>query len=147
MRNSTHNTNGFSLIEVLVVIVIITILASIVMVNVLNKPGEARVAAARMQLKQVQEAVHLYKLQQSRFPTVQQGLVALVAPPSIEPVPQSYPVGGYLDSPDLPQDPWGNEFVYLIPGRRNEPFEIISYGRDGEPGGDGEDADLSSSGP
>jgi general secretion pathway protein G len=145
MRSYTHRSRGFTLVEVLVVIVIITILASIVMVNVLNKPGEARVAAARVQIQQVRSAVELYKLQQARFPTIQQGLAALVARPTLEPVPPSYPEGGYLSTPDLPRDPWGHDFVYLVPGRRNEPFEIISYGRDGEPGGEGEDADLSSS--
>jgi general secretion pathway protein G len=141
----SHKKAGFTLTEILVVIVIITILVSIVGVNVLNKPGEARVAAARLQLKTLQSAVRLYQTEQGRLPTQEQGLVALVAPSPIEPVPNRYPQGGYLDTLSLPNDPWGYEYLYLVPGRRGEPFEIFSYGRDGEPGGEAEDADLSSS--
>lgn len=144
---ATARQDGFTLIEILVVIVIITILASIVTVNVLRKPGEARVAAARMQLGQIKSALQLYRMEQSRVPTESQGLRALVAPAEEGPLPRNFPAGGYLDSPNLPTDPWGGEFIYLVPGRQGEPFEIISYGRDGEPGGDGEDADLSSSSP
>jgi general secretion pathway protein G len=141
---STRSRGGFTLLEILVVIMIITILASIVSVNVLRKPGEARVSAAKMQVKQLQTAVQLYRTEQGRIPTQEQGLEALVSKPTIEPVPQRYPEDGYLDSRKLPADPWKNDFVYLVPGRRGEPFEIISYGGDGEPGGDGEAADLSS---
>jgi general secretion pathway protein G len=136
---------GFTLIEILVVIMIITILASIVSVNVLRKPGEARVSAARMQIRQMQTAVQLYKTEQGRLPTQEQGLEALVARPTIDPAPPRYPEEGYLESRNLPKDPWKNDYVYLAPGRQGEPFEIISYGGDGEPGGEGEAADLSSS--
>lgn len=137
--------SGFTLIEILVVIMIITILASIVSVNVLRKPGEARVSAARLQIRQLQTAVQLYKTEQGRLPTQEQGLEALVAKPTLDPVPARYPDEGYLESRTLPKDPWKNDYVYLAPGRQGEPFEILSYGSDGEPGGDGEAADLSSS--
>jgi general secretion pathway protein G len=135
---------GFTLLEILVVIMIITILASIVSVNVLRKPGEARVSAARMQIKQLQTAVQLYRTEQGRIPTQEQGLEALVAKPATDPIPQRYPEEGYLDSRKLPVDPWKNDYVYLAPGRAGESFEIISYGSDGEPAGDGDAADLSS---
>lgn len=136
---------GFTLIEILVVILIITILASIVSVNVLRKPGEARVSAAKLQLKQLQTAVQLYRTEQGRTPTQEQGLEALVVKPVTDPVPPQYPADGYLESRTLPKDPWNHDYIFLVPGRRGETFEIISYGSDGEPGGDGEAADLSSS--
>jgi general secretion pathway protein G len=136
---------GFTLIEILVVIMIITILASIVSVNVLRKPGEARAAAARVQIRELQTAVQLYKAEQGRLPAQEQGLEALVSKPTSDPVPEQYPPDGYLETRSVPRDPWGNEHIYLAPGRAGEAFEILSYGGDGEPGGDGEDADLSSS--
>ncbi len=136
---------GFTLIEILVVIMIITILASIVGVNVLHKPGEARISSAKMQIKQLQTAVQLYRTEQGRVPTQEQGLSALVSKPTTEPVPARYPEEGYLESKKLPVDPWKREYIYLVPGRNNEAFEIISYGSDGEAGGDGEAADISSS--
>lgn len=144
-KNRESERDGFTLIEILVVVLIVTILASIVGVNLLHKPGEARVSAARMQLQQLKTAVQLYRAEQGRVPTQEQGLEALVNRPTREPVPSTYPEGGYLDSREVPLDPWKNQYLYLVPGRRNEPFEIISYGSDGEPGGSGEAADLSSS--
>lgn len=140
-----HRVVGFTLIEILVVVLIITILAGIVGVNILHKPGEARVSAARMQIQQLKTALHLYRAEQGRFPTQEQGLEALVRRPIREPVPEHYPEGGYLDSRRVPLDPWKNEYIYLAPGRAGEPFEILSYGSDGEKGGTGEAADISSS--
>ena len=145
-RTNCDGKSGFTLIEILVVIIIITILASIVSVNVLRKPGEARVSAAKLQIKQLQTAVQLYKTEQGRSPTQEQGLEALVSKPVTDPVPQQYPTEGYLESRKMPKDPWNHDYIYLVPGRNGEAFEIISYGSDGEPGGDGDAADLSTSG-
>jgi len=136
---------GFTLLEILVVLIIITVLAGIVGVNVLRKPGEARVAAARMQVRQLAAALKLYYAEQGMYPTQQQGLEALVKEPQTPPRPPHYPEGGYLDSLEVPRDPWGNEYVYLRPGRHGEPFEVICYGSDGQPGGEGDAADISSS--
>ena len=144
-RTHRANRSGFTLIEILIVIIIISILAGVVSVNVLRKPGEARVSAAKLQIKQLQTAVQLYKTEQGRTPTQEQGLEALVGKPVTEPLPQQYPAEGYLESRKLPKDPWNNEYIYLVPGRAGELFEIISYGSDGEPGGEGEAADLSTS--
>ncbi|MFH0879755.1 MAG: type II secretion system major pseudopilin GspG [Lentisphaerota bacterium] len=142
-RSPRSPQQGFTLIEILVVIIIITILASIVSINILRKPGEARVAAARMQIKQLQTAMQIYKTEQGRLPTQQQGLDALVIKPNTDPVPEHYPDEGYLESRKLPRDPWGGDYIYLIPGRKGEVFEIICYGSDGEPGGEKDAADLS----
>ncbi len=137
---------GFTLMEILVVLIIITVLAGIVGVNVMRHPGQARVAAAAAQVQNLKNAVKLYYAEQHNYPTQAQGLDALVAKPTTDPIPANYPQDGYLDTLVLPRDPWGHEFVYLIPGRHGESFEIISYGADGEPGGEGDNADISSSG-
>ncbi|MCS6771631.1 MAG: type II secretion system major pseudopilin GspG [Kiritimatiellae bacterium] len=136
---------GFTLVEILVVLAIITILASVVTVTLVRKPGEARVAATKLQIRQLQTALNVYRTEQGRYPTQEQGLEALVRKPDIEPVPVNYPAEGYLEGRRLPADAWGNPFVYLSPGRAGESFEILSYGSDGEPGGEGEAADISSS--
>jgi general secretion pathway protein G len=145
MAFSKCSKAGFTLLEILVVVMIIAILAGIVGVNVLRRPAEAKITAARMQLKQLKHAVELYRLDQGRLPTLEQGLDALVARPTREPVPANYPAEGYLDSRNVPLDPWGHEYIYLAPGRRGESFEIITYGSDGEPGGENDAADISTS--
>jgi general secretion pathway protein G len=145
LSHRTSRISGFTLIEILVVIIIITILAGIVTVNIVQKPGEARIAAAHLQIKQLQTALQMYHTAQGRYPTQAQGLEALVMKPSIDPIPPAYPDQGYLESRALPKDPWKNDFIYLAPGRNGEFYEIITYGNDGEPGGDGEAADISSS--
>ncbi len=136
---------GFTLIEVLVVLAIISILAGIVTINVVRRPGEAKVAAAKTQLRALKSAVNLYRTDHGFIPTMQQGLPALIQAPTTPPLPEKYPADGYLDTQVMPRDPWKNDFIYLVPGRRGESFEIISYGSDGQPGGEDDAADLSSS--
>jgi len=136
---------GLTLIEILVVVSILAILAAVVGLSLVNEPDKARVIAAQNQLKILKNAVHIYKMDAGQNPTAAQGLGALVGKPVIEPIPRSYSKDGYLDSQSVPLDPWGNKFVYLVPGRAGESFEIISYGKDGEPGGIDDAADLSTS--
>ncbi|HMO50965.1 MAG TPA: type II secretion system major pseudopilin GspG [Kiritimatiellia bacterium] len=136
---------GFTLIEVLVVLAIISILAGIVTLNIVNRPSEAKVAAAKTQLRALKSGVNMYRTDNGMPPTLAQGLAALITKPTLPPIPPNYPVEGYLDTRVLPKDPWKNDFIYLVPGRRGEAFEIISYGSDGQPGGEGDAADLSSS--
>jgi len=138
-----RSKRGFTLIEVLVVLVILMGLAGIVTVNVVRHQSEARLKTARIQIRQLQLAVQLYQSEQGRIPTQQQGLDALVHPPTIAPVPARYPAEGYMESHRLPKDPWGAEFIYLEPGREGQPFEILSAGSDGELGGTGDAQDLS----
>lgn len=137
--------SGFTLIEILVVVLIISILAGIVGLNVLRHPGEAKVTAAKIQIKTFKSALQLYRMEQNRYPSQDQGLKALCARPTTPPVPEHYPPEGYIESGKLPKDPWGHDYIFLSPGRNQEPYEIISYGSDGEPGGAREAADISSS--
>ncbi len=137
--------SGFTLIEILVVLIIIMTLAGIVTVNVIRHQSESQVKAAHLQIRQFEDALQIYRVEQGRYPTQAQGLEALVQRPTREPIPRNYPEDGYLAKSYIPLDPWGNAYIYLSPGRRGEPFEIISYGRDGEPGGTGEAAEISSS--
>jgi general secretion pathway protein G len=136
---------GFSLLELLVVILIMTILGSVVGVQVMHHIGTARSAAARAQLGEFRAALKSYYLDNGNYPTPAQGLQALCQPSTIEPLPRKFPRDGYLDSPEPPLDPWKRDYAYLAPGTKGEPFEIISYGKDAQPGGEGEDADVSSS--
>ncbi len=148
LRPSTSSARrargGFTLVEILVVIAIISLLAGVVLLNVAPQMGLGSQAAAKSQIQVFSSAIDTYRMAHGRYPTQQQGLEALVRKPSQEPVPENYPDGGYLNGRNIPLDPWKRPYVYLCPGRQNEPFEILSYGADGEPGGSGGDADLSS---
>ncbi len=144
LGNRTRRS-GFTLLELLIVVLIITILGGVVGLQLAGRPHEARVAAAKAQLGLFRSALQLYYMDQGHYPTMRQGLDALVRESEIEPRPRRFPSGGYLDRPEVPLDPWGNPYVYLIPGSRGEPFEVLSYGRDGQPGGTGDDADISTS--
>ena len=136
---------GFSLVEVLVALAIVAIMSAVVAVNVLGASDDAKITSAESQLSNFETALTLYKTQQGSLPTLRQGLSALVEQPSVAPIPPRYPQGGYLNSNEVPVDPWGNPYVYFAPGRNGQPFEVVSYGADGLEGGDGPNADLSTS--
>ena len=138
-------TSGFTLVEILVVIAIISLLAGVVLLNIAPQIGMGSQAAAKAQIQVLSSAATTYRMAHGRYPTQQQGLEALVRKPAQEPIPENYPDSGYLSGRTVPADPWKNPYIYLCPGRQNEPFEILSYGADGEPGGSGADADVSSS--
>ena len=137
---------GFTLVEILVVVAIISLLAGVVLVNVAPGLGMGQQAAAKAQIKTFATALETYRLAHGRYPTTEQGLEALVQRPEREPVPANYPAEGYLSSRVLPQDPWKRAYLYLSPGRGGEGYEVFSLGADGEPGGSGGDADVSSAG-
>jgi general secretion pathway protein G len=130
---------GFTLIEVMVVIVILGVLAALVVPRVMNRPDEARVVAARQDIASVLQALKLYRLDNSRYPSTEQGLAALVTRPSIDPQPGNWK--SYLDK--VPTDPWGKPYQYLSPGVRGE-IDVFSLGADSQPGGNGVDADIGS---
>jgi general secretion pathway protein G len=132
---------GFTLVEVMVVVVILAVLAALIVPKVIGRPDEAKVIAARHDIGAIRQALDLYRLDNGRYPTTEQGLAALVARPSLAPVPPNWKPGGYLDR--LPKDPWGRPYQYLNPGIRGE-IDVFSFGADGAAGGEGVDADIGS---
>ncbi len=129
---------GFTLIELMIVVVILGVLATIVMPRILNRPEQARRTKAKIDIRNIQSALALFKTDTGRFPTTSEGLQALVSDPGIK----GYNSDGYLDK--VPLDPWGNRYVYISPGVRSRDYDLESYGKDGEDGGSGDDADIES---
>jgi general secretion pathway protein G len=137
------NRKGFTLIEIMVVIVILAMLAAIVGPKLMGRTDDAKVTDARVQIKNIETALKLYKLDTGTYPTTEQGLGALVVKPAIGVIPKSYKDGGYLDSKKVPQDPWGNDYIYVSPGEHGD-YDLLSYGADGAKGGEGKNADITS---
>ncbi len=136
---SARKQRGFTLIELMVVLAIIGILASLVVPNILGRADDARMTAAKTDVGNLMQALKLYKLDNQRFPTAEQGLQALVSKPTTEPVPTNWK--SYLDK--LPTDPWGKPYQYLNPGLKSE-VDVMSWGADGQTGGEGVNADIGS---
>ena len=130
---------GFTLIELMVVLVIIGVPAALIVPNVLERADDARVTAARTDVNNLVQALKLYRLDNQRYPTAEQGLQALVAKPTTGPIPPNWKP--YLDK--LPKDPWGSPYQYVNPGVKGE-IDVYSLGADGQPGGDGKNADIGS---
>jgi len=136
-------THGFTLIELMVVIVILGILVSFIAPRLMGRPDEAKQVKARIQMESLETAIKLYKLDSGIYPTTEQGLQALVEQPQTGTLPKKWRKGGYLEKGKVPKDPWGNEFVYLSPGVHHD-YDIISYGADGVPGGEEFNKDINS---
>ena len=139
LRVQNKKSHGFTLIELMVVLVIIGVLAALIVPNVLDRADDARVMAARTDVNNLNQALKLYKLDNQRLPTTEQGLQALIVKPTAAPVPASWKA--YLDK--LPNDPWGRPYQYLNPGVKGE-VDVMSLGADGQPGGEGRNADVGS---
>ena len=137
------NKNGFTLLEIIVVVFILSLLAAIVAPKIIGRTDDARIAEAKVQIKNLETALKLFKLDNGYFPSTEQGLAALVEKPTTGQIPQKYRDGGYLEQKKIPLDPWGNPYVYISPGLNGD-FDIISYGGDGKEGGEGKDADIKS---
>lgn len=143
MKKARRRDGGFTLIEILVVIAVIAMLAALVGPNVFQQVGSARDATARSQIEMLGAALDAYRLDNARYPTTEQGLQALQVRPSIDPAPNNWR-GPYLRK-DVPADPWGFDYLYLSPGEANpNGYDLMSFGADGEPGGEGENADITS---
>ena len=137
LRERRHR--GFTIIEIMVVVVIIGLLATLVIPRVIGRGDEAKRTAAQVQIKEVEQALDLYHLDNGFYPTQDQGLDALVSRPNLPPEPQNYRTGGYLKK--VPKDPWGREFIYRMPGDHGE-YDLLSYGPDGQEGGEEKNKDI-----
>lgn len=131
---------GLTLIEMIVVLAIIALVAALIVPNVIGRPDEARRTVAEADLKTISAALKMYRLDNSDYPTTEQGLAALVKKPTTAPQPRIWPEEGYLAQ--MPEDPWGRPYGYRSPGASGRGFDIVSLGKDGKPGGEGVDADI-----
>ncbi len=135
------NSKGFTLIELMVVVLILGILASVVVQNIMDEPDKARVIRAKQDIRSLVSALNIYKLDNFHYPSTQQGLQALVSAPAGKPAAANWKQGGYVER--LVDDPWGNEYQYLSPGMHGR-VDVYSFGADGESGGNAMDADIGS---
>lgn len=133
---------GFTLIEIMVVVVILGILAAVIVPRLLSRPDEAKVTKTKVDMKSIEESLGLFKLDNGFYPSTEQGLKTLVTKPETGRIPAKYSVDGYLKK--VPVDPWNNPYIYISPGVHSRDFDMISYGADGEPGGEEFDADINS---
>lgn len=136
-----RSSNGFTLIEILVVVVILSVLAVLIVPRIMDRPDEARVIAAKSDIRAIVSALKLYKLDSGVYPSTEQGLQALVKKPEIGAIPRNWKSSGYLDR--MPRDPWKNDYQYLSPGLHGD-IDVFSFGADGQPGGEGVNADIGS---
>ena len=136
-------SKGFTLIELMVVIVILSILAVWVAPKIMGRPEQAKQVKAKVDIQGFETALKLYKLDSGMYPTTEQGLEALITAPDTGKIPKNWRQGGYLEKGKVAKDPWGNDFIYLCPGTHGD-YDIISYGADGVPGGEGYDQDITS---
>lgn len=138
-RHRLYDERGFTFIEIMVVVAILAILAALVVPRIMGRTDDAKRTAAKVQIRNIEGALQLYKLDNGVYPSTEQGLKALIEKPSVGVVPKKWKVGGYL--PNLPEDPWGNTYKYLSPSKKGD-YEITSLGTDGEVGGEGINADI-----
>lgn len=141
MQRFKLSEEGFTLIEIMVVIIILGLLVAIVAPKILGRTDDARITATKLQIRQLEEALHLYKLDNGVYPSTEQGLDALINKPTIGEIPSRWREGGYV--PKIPNDPWTHPYVYISPGAHGD-YDLSSYGADGEPGGEGKNADIES---
>lgn len=139
VQQSRFDQSGFTLMEILIVVVILSILAVAVVPQFLDQPDKARVARAQQDIQSINTALSIYKMDNFQYPSTSQGLSALMQKPSGTPEAKNWKPGGYVQK--LPDDPWGNPYQYLNPGNRAD-IDIYSFGADGQPGGDGLDTDV-----
>jgi general secretion pathway protein G len=143
MDSDPNSEHGFTLIEILVVVVILGVLVALVVPKILGRTDDARQTATKVQMRNIEQALQMFKLDTGLYPSTEQGLEALVRKPTIGVIPRRYREGGYL--PKLPVDTWGHPFQYRSPGTDGKrEYELVSLGADGKPSGEGYDADLES---
>jgi general secretion pathway protein G len=143
-RLNMKQQKGFTLIELMVVIIILGLLAGLVLPRIMGREEEAKVGAAKVQIKAFESALDGFKLDNGFYPETDQGLQALIKKPESGRIPANWKEGGYLKPARIPKDPWGKDYLYFSPGNEGREYEIISYGPDGEPGGEDKNADIES---
>jgi len=141
--NVRANRNGFTLIEIMVVIVILAGLAALVGPKLMGRTDDAKITDTRVQIRNIETALKLYKLDNGVYPATEQGLSSLVTKPTVGVIPKSYKDGGYLDGKKVPKDPWQSDYIYVSPGEHGD-YDLSSLGADGVKGGDGKNADITS---
>lgn len=140
-KRAIGSQRGFTLIEIMVVIVILAILAAVIAPRIIGRVDESRVTESMVQIKNFETALKMYRLDNAKYPSTSQGLVALVVKPTTNPVPRKWHKGGYLEKNKIPKDPWGYSYLYLSPGLHGD-YDLLSYGADGLKGGADFDADI-----
>ncbi len=135
---------GFTLIEIMVVVIILGLLAALVLPKFLGQEEKAKIQVAKTQIRALEGGLDAFKLDNGFYPTTDQGLDALITKPIVGQIPNNWRDGGYLQPARIPKDPWGHDYVYVSPGSEGREYEITSYGADGEPGGEGNNADINS---
>jgi len=140
---NSRKAGGFTLLEIIVVVFILSLLAAIVAPKIIGRTDDARIAEAKVQIRNFETALKLFKLDNGFYPDTQQGLQALVEKPATGRAPQNYKEGGYLEQKRIPADPWGNPYIYISPGLNGD-YDLMSYGADGKEGGEGKDGDIKS---
>lgn len=141
--NTLNNRGGFTLIEIMVVIVILAMLAALVGPKLMGRTDDAKIQTTRTQIGNLETALKLYKLDTGTYPSTEQGLNALLTKPTVGVIPKNYKEGGYLEKKQIPKDGWGNDFLYVSPGEHGD-YDLFSYGADGAKGGDSKNADITS---
>jgi general secretion pathway protein G len=144
MKPWLRNNVGFTLIELMVVIIILGLLAAIVMPRIVGETDRARYEQAKVQMRILEDALKRYKLDNGVYPSTEQGLDSLVRKPSTGVLARNWPEGGYLDKTEIPIDPWGNQYIYISPGLHSPDYDLKSFGADGLEGGEGYNADIES---
>ncbi len=143
MKQTLRNRRGFTLVEIMIVMLILAGLAALVLPKIMGRSDEAKITDTKVQIRNLESALKFYKLDNGVYPTTEQGLQALIEKPTTGQIPKYYREGGYLESKKLPQDPWKNDFVYISPGEHGD-YDLCSYGADGAKGGEGINTDICS---
>jgi general secretion pathway protein G len=143
MKEKYSDNRGFTLMEMVIVMAILALLAALVVPKIIGRSDDAKIADAKVQIRNIESALKLYKLDNGIYPATEQGLHALMEKPATGQIPKNYRAGGYLESKSVPQDPWKNDFIYLSPGEHGD-YDLCSYGADGAKGGEGINADICS---
>jgi len=143
MFKTLKESRGFTLIELMVVIVILSLLAVLVGPKIIGRSDDAKVADAKVQIRNLETGLKLYKLDSGNFPETEQGIQALITKPTVGKIPNNYKGEGYLETKSVPKDPWGNDYIYLSPGEHGD-YDLFSFGADGARGGEEKNADIES---